>query len=63
MPLPLPLAPEVIVSQEALLVAVQLQPAVVVTLELLAPAVAAALSVVGATLNVHEAPCWVTVTV
>ena len=33
-PLPVPLAPEMMVSQEALLVAVQLQPARVVTLEL-----------------------------
>jgi hypothetical protein len=53
-PVPLPLAPEVIVSQEALLVAVHVQPAVVVTVAVLDPAVAAAFRVVGATVNVHE---------
>ena len=40
-PLPVPLAPEVIVSHEALLVAVQVQPVVVVTVTVLAPAAAA----------------------
>jgi hypothetical protein len=55
--LPLPLAPEVIVNQEALLVALQLQPAVVVTLAVLDPAAAGGFRVVGATLNVHAAPC------
>jgi len=39
-PFPLPLAPEVIDNHEALLVAVQLQPAVVVTPTMLDPAAA-----------------------
>jgi len=54
-PLPLPLAPEVIVNQEVLLVAVQLQ--LPVTLAVLDPAAAAVFTVVGATVNVHELPC------
>jgi hypothetical protein len=62
-PLPLPLAPEVIVSQESLLVAVQLQPAIVVTVAALDPPVAAGFTVVGDTVNTHGAPCWLTVTV
>ena len=62
-PLPLPLAPEVIVSQEALLVAVQLQPAAVVTVLLLELAAAPGLSVVGDTVNVQGTPACVTVTI
>jgi hypothetical protein len=53
----------VIVNQESLLVAVQLQPAVVVTVAELDPAAARGFRVVGATLNVQAAPCCVTVTV
>ncbi len=62
-PLPLPLAPEVTVSQEALLVAVQLQPVVVVTVALLEPAAAVGLNEVGDTVNKQGAAAWVTVTV
>ena len=63
MPLPLPLAPDVMVNQEALLVAVHAQPAVVVTVAVLDPAAATGFRVVGATLKVQAAPCCVTVTV
>ena len=63
MPLPLPLAPDVIVNQGSLLVAVHAQPAVVVTVAVLDPAAATGLSDMGATLNVQAAPCCVTVTV
>ncbi len=62
-PLPLPVAPEVTVSQEALLVAVQLQPVVVVTVALLEPAAAVGLNEVGDTANEQGAAAWVTVTV
>ncbi len=64
-PLPLPLAPDVIVSQASLLVAVQLQPAAVVTLLLPEPAPAPGVSDVGETEKVQGggAPAWVTVTV
>jgi hypothetical protein len=62
-PLPLPLAPAVMVNQLALLVALQLQPAEVVTPARLDPAVAETFTDVGATLNVHGAPCWFTVIV
>ena len=62
-PFPLPLAPDVIVSQESLLVAVQVQPVVVVTLALLDPAVAAGLNDVGETVYVQATPACVTVTV
>ena len=62
-PLPLPLAPDVMLSQEALLVAVQVQPVVVVTLALLDPAVAAGFNEVGDTVNVQATPACVTVTV
>ena len=64
-PLPLPLAPVVIVSQASLLVAVQLQPVAVVTLALLELAAAAGVSAVGDTVNVHGggAPAWATVPV
>ena len=61
-PFPLPLAPLVMVSQLALLVAVQLHPAPAVTLAELDPAAAALVAAVGATLKVHAAAC-VTVTV
>ena len=64
-PFPLPLAPEVMVSQESLLVAVHVQPVVVVTVALLELAPAAGLSDVGETVNVQGtgAAAWVTVTV
>ena len=64
-PLPLPLVPDVIVSQESLLVAVQLQPGAVVTLALLELAAAAGFSAVGETVKVQGggAPAWVRVTV
>ena len=48
-PLPLPLAPDVIVSHEALLAAAHVHPAAVVTLALLELAVAAGLNAVGDT--------------
>ena len=48
-PLPLPLAPDVMLSQEALLVAVHMHPAAVVTLALLEPAAAVGLSAMGET--------------
>jgi hypothetical protein len=51
-PLPIPLTPVVIVSQESLLVAVQLQPAAVVTLALVAPPFAAVLTAIGETAKV-----------
>ena len=47
MPLPEPLAPEVIVMNELLLAAVQLQPACVVTVTLPVPPAAAKLALVG----------------
>ena len=47
MPLPEPLAPDVIVMNELLLAAVQLQPAVVVTVTLADPPAAAKLALVG----------------
>ena len=64
-PFPLPLAPDVIVSQESLLVAVQVQPVVVATLALLELAVATGFSEVGETVNVQGtgAAACVTVTV
>jgi len=52
-PLPFPLAPEVIVNQEVLLVAAHVQPAVVETVELAELAAAAGLKVVGATVKLH----------
>ena len=56
--------PVSIVSHEALLVAVQLQPAVVVTVELLVLPLPAEVTVVGDTVKVQAVvPCWVTVTV
>ncbi len=64
-PLPLPLTPDVMLSQVALLVAVQLQPVVVVTLALLELAAAVGFSEIGETVNEQggAAPAWVTVTV
>lgn len=64
-PLPLPLTPDVMVSQELLLVAVQLQPAAVVTVLLLELAPAPGVSAVGETVKLQGdgAPAWVTVTV
>jgi hypothetical protein len=52
-PLPLPLAPAVIVNQLALLVPVHAQPAVVVTVSLAAPPVAVADGFVGDAANVQ----------
>ena len=60
---PLPVDPDVIVSHELLLVAVQEQPLVVVSVALPVPAVDAGLREVGDTLNEQAAPAWVTVTV
>jgi hypothetical protein len=62
-PLPLPLPPDMMVSHEALVVAVQVQPAGVVTALLLALAVAPGVNAVGDTVNVQGTPAWVTVTV
>ena len=62
-PLPLPLAPLVIVSQLESLVAVQAQPDVVVTAALAVPPAAAIVCVVGDTEKLQGAPLWVTVTV
>ena len=55
LPLPLPLAPEVMSSQASLLVAVQAQAAAVVMLLLPVPPGAAGLSAVGDTTNVQGA--------
>ncbi len=64
-PLPLPVTPDVMLSQETLLVAVHEQPVAVVTLALLEPATAAGFSEVGETVKEQDgaAPAWVTVTV
>ena len=62
-PFPLPLAPDVMLSQEALLVAVHVHPVAVVTLLLLELAVAPGLSDVGETMYVQATPACVTVTV
>ena len=62
-PLPLPLAPEVIVSQVALLVAVQAHPASAVTVALLEPSAAARFNVVGATVKVQDEVAAACVTV
>ena len=62
-PLPLPLAPDVMVSQASLLVAAQVQPVVVVTVALLEPAAAVGLSEVGDTVKAQGAAACVTVTV
>ena len=53
MPLPVPLAPESIVIQEVLVVAVQAQPDVVVTPTVLAPPAASGLADVGLTLKLQ----------
>jgi hypothetical protein len=57
-----PLAPELIVSQLALLVAVQPHPATVVTVAVPVAPAPGGVQVVGETLNV-QLPCCVTVTV
>ena len=62
MPLPLPLPPEVIVIQGALLVAVQAQPAAVVTPTLPVPPLPGTDALVGEMLN-EQAAAWVTVKV
>jgi len=62
-PFPDPLAPDVIVNQVELSVAVQLQPVVVVTLTLLVLAASDGFRVVGATVKTQGAPAWVTVKV
>jgi len=64
-PLPVPLAPDVMETHERVSVVVQLQPAAVVTLTLPVPAAAAGVSKVGAAVKVHGggAPACVTVTV
>jgi hypothetical protein len=62
-PLPLPLAPAVIVNQLALLVAVHVQPLVVVTVSVAAPPAAVADGLVGETVKAHGAAACVTVTV
>ena len=63
MPDPVPLAPAVIVIHETALDAVQLQPAVVVTLMFAVPAAPETEGAVGATLNVHGTPACVTLNV
>ena len=55
MPLPLPLAPAVIVIQVALLVAVHVQPLCVVTFAVAVPPAAGSACVVGARVNEHGA--------
>ena len=62
-PLPLPLAPDVMVSHGLLLVAVHVQPPAVVTVVLLTLAGAPGVSVAGDTAKVQGTPAWVTVTV
>ena len=62
-PFPEPLAPDVIVNQDELSVAVQLQPDVVVTLTLLVLALSDGFRVVGATVKTQRAAAWVTVSV
>jgi hypothetical protein len=61
--LPLPLAPLLIVSHEALLVAVQLQPVLAVIATVPAPPDELKFEVVGEMVNVHGAPACVTVNV
>ena len=56
MPLPEPLAPDVMVMNELLLVAVQLQPALVVTATLADPPAAAKLALVGLIENEQVPP-------
>ena len=62
-PLPFPLAPPLMVSQAALLVAVQAQPLAAVTAVVDDPAAAASVRDVGETPKAHDAPVWVIVTV
>ena len=61
--MPLPLAPLLIVSHDALLVAVQLQPVPAVIPTVPAPPDELKFEVVGEIVNVHGAPAWVTVKV
>ena len=56
MPLPEPLAPDVIVMNELLLAAVQLQPAAVVTVTVADPPAAAKLALVGLIEKEHVPP-------
>ena len=60
--MPLPLPPEVIVIQDAVLAAVHVQPAVVVTPTLPAPPLAGAEALVGEIVN-EQGAAWVTVKV
>jgi hypothetical protein len=55
-PLPLPFPPDVIVSQLAGLVAVHVQPAVVVTVPVASPPLDGSDWLVGVTLKLHAAP-------
>jgi hypothetical protein len=56
-PLPVPLAPAVIVIQDTLLAAVHVQPAAVVMVALAVAAPLAAVCESGTTLKVHEPAC------
>jgi hypothetical protein len=62
-PSPLPALPFVMVIHEALSEADQSHPLAAVTVTLPGPPPAARFCDVGATLNVHPTPLWVTVTV
>ena len=62
-PLPLPLAPPLMVSQAALLVAAHVQPVAAVTTVLDDPAAEVSVAEVGDTPKVHAAPSWITETV
>jgi hypothetical protein len=61
-PLPFPLAPPLMVSQAALLVAVQVHPVAAVTAVVADAAAEVSVADVGETPKVHAAPVWVTVT-
>lgn len=61
--MPVPFAPAVIVIQPALLVAVQLHPALAVTATVPVPVVEAALAEAGEIVGVHGTPACVTVNV
>jgi hypothetical protein len=61
--LPLPVAPELTLIQLALVVEVQLQPLVAVTVMVPVPPAAAILAVVGEIDGAHGAPAWVTLNV
>jgi hypothetical protein len=63
LPLPLPELPDVTVIQLALLVAVQPQPLVVVTVSLMGPPAPVMVGLVGVTAKPHEEAACVTVTV